>query len=93
MRKAILFDKETGKIQRTTTDEVLWDGIIKMSNSVAKSTLVRTSTIHYPTLSYRLLVRLDGCLPARGRPAIYARRGITQRYGVPHAGTHDVLHR
>ncbi|KAK0196183.1 hypothetical protein F5146DRAFT_319228 [Armillaria mellea] len=38
MRKAILFDKETGTIQRTATDEVLWDGIIKMSNSVAKST-------------------------------------------------------
>ncbi|KAG7450030.1 uncharacterized protein BT62DRAFT_928819 [Guyanagaster necrorhizus] len=38
MHKAVGFDKEAGKIQRTATDEVLWDGIVKMSNSVAKST-------------------------------------------------------
>lgn len=43
MRKAVGYDKETGKITRDTSRSTLWDGVIRMSKAVTQSTPVSPS--------------------------------------------------
>lgn len=56
MRKAIVYDRANAKVVRDTSRAIIWDGVVQMSHTVAKSAPVSRE---HPNPRYEKLTTLE----------------------------------